>query len=49
MTLKFCRLSIILALAVLLAACQSTHHSGTRKQKKNYKPGKPIPCPIKDC
>ena len=49
MTLKFSRLGIILAFAVLLAACHSTHHNGTRTQKKNYKPGKPIPCPIKDC
>ena len=42
---KLIRLSLILMMAFLISACASHHH----KKHKKLKPGKPIPCPLKDC
>jgi hypothetical protein len=41
------RLIQIVGIVVIMisASCASHHH----KQNKKLKPGKPIPCPLKDC
>jgi len=40
------RVNVLYLLLVLALACTSC--AGTHKHKK-LKPGKPIPCPVKDC
>ncbi len=38
--------AILLAIIIVIAeGCASTH----KHKKKKLKPGKPIPCPLKDC
>ncbi|MGE0772474.1 MAG: hypothetical protein AB7K37_12230 [Cyclobacteriaceae bacterium] len=44
MILKLLRYILLLFLSVSIVACAST-----RKPHKKLKPGKPIPCPLKDC
>jgi len=41
---RLIRLSILIILVLLIEACAS--HP---KKHKKLKPGKPIPCPLKDC
>lgn len=43
---RIIRFSLLMVLVLLVEACSSSHHA---KKHKKLKPGKPIPCPQKDC